>query len=102
MGPINSTFSRKIQNYHHHGTPELRNAKNEIQSISDLHRSKRIPSNFDEEISLIKEKFKKADYPLRFINSVINKFQKGKDHEDESFKTPLDRFVWNYQTFHIH
>ena len=41
----------------------------------DLHRSKRI-SNFDEEFTLIKETFMKADYPLRFINSVVNEFQK--------------------------
>ena len=33
----------------------------------DLHRSKRISSNFDEEITLIKEKFIKADYPLRSL-----------------------------------
>ena len=38
----------------------------------DLHRSKRISSNFDKEIPLIKGKFIKADYPFRFINSVIN------------------------------
>ena len=48
----------------------------------DLHRSKRISSNFDEEIPLIKEKFMKADYPLRFINSVVNEFQKGKECRD--------------------
>ena len=42
----------------------------------DLHRSKRISSNFDKEISLIKEKFMKADHPLRFMNSVVNEFQK--------------------------
>ena len=45
----------------------------------DLHHSKRISSNFDEEIPLIKEKFMKADYPLLFINSVVNEFQKGKE-----------------------
>ena len=49
----------------------------------DLCRSKRIPSNFDEEIPLIKEKFMRADYPLRFINSVINQFQKGKECGDK-------------------
>ena len=27
----------------------------------------------------------KADYPLRFINSVVNEFQKGKECADESF-----------------
>ena len=27
----------------------------------------------------------KADYPLCFINSVVNEFQKGKECGDESF-----------------
>ena len=34
---------------------------------------------------MIKEKFVKADYPLRFVNSVVNEFQKGKEYGDESF-----------------
>ena len=54
----------------------------------DLNRSKRISSNFEEEIPLIKEKFRKADYQLRFINSVVNEFQKGKACGDESFIIP--------------
>lgn len=53
---------------------------NENTTSSDLHRSKRTLSNFDEEILLIIEKFIKVDYPLRFINSVNNEFQKGADH----------------------
>ena len=32
----------------------------------------------------------KVDYPLRFINSVINEFQSGKDHGDERFVIPRD------------
>ena len=55
-------------------------------------RSKRISQNFDEEIPLIKEKFLKADYPLRFINSVVNEFQKGKECGDESFIIPPSLF----------
>ena len=54
----------------------------------DLHRSERMSSNFDEEIPRIKEKIMKADCPLRFINSVINEFQKGKECGDESFLIP--------------
>ena len=42
----------------------------------DLHRTKRISSNFDEEIHVIKEKFKQVDHLLRFVNSAINEFQK--------------------------
>ena len=34
----------------------------------------------------------KADYSLRFINSVINVFQKGKDYGDESFIIPPNLF----------
>ena len=46
----------------------------------DLHCSKKISSNFDKEIPLIKKrKFMNAGYPLRFINHVINEFQKWKD-----------------------
>ena len=48
----------------------------------DLHFSKRISSNFDEENPLIKEKFV---FPMCFINSVVNEFQKGKEYGDERF-----------------
>ena len=34
----------------------------------------------------------KADYPLRFINSVANEFQKGKECGDESFIVPTSLF----------
>ena len=34
----------------------------------------------------------KADYPLYFINSVFNEFQKGKECGDESFITPPSWF----------
>ena len=44
----------------------------------NLHCSERISSNFDEEISLIKVKFMKADNPLHLINSVVNELQKVK------------------------
>ena len=91
---INSTFIGKKQNYLHHEPPKLQNAINEIQSMVkyNLHHSKRISSNFDEGIPLIKEKFMKADYPLRFINSVINEFQKGEECGDESFIIPASLF----------
>ena len=58
----------------------------------DLHRSKRISPNIDEKILLIKEMFMKADYPFRFINSVLNEFQKGKECGDENFIIPTSLF----------
>ena len=75
--------SGKTHIYLHHRTPKLQNAINEIQSRvilivqKECHQIKCHP--------LIKEKFMKTDYPLRFINSVINDFQKGKESGDESF-----------------
>ena len=66
-------------------TPKRYN-RNKING--DLYRSKGISSHFDEAIPLIKEKFIKADYPLRFIDSLINQFQKGKECEGESFIIP--------------
>ena len=86
---INSTFTRKTQNYLHHGPPK-RYKRNTING--DLHCSKRISSNFDEEITLIKEKFMNVDYPLHFINSIVNEFQKGKECGDESFIIPTSLF----------
>ena len=44
--------------------------------IGDLHRSKRISSNFNKEIHAIKQKYDKAGYPKRFISSIIKDFTK--------------------------
>ena len=41
----------------------------------DLHRSKRILSNFDMEVQIIKSKFKSVGYPLPFIDNVIRTFK---------------------------
>ena len=94
MLPINSTFIGKTQNYFHHGPSKLQNAIHEIQSMVkyNLHRFKRISSNFDEDIPLIKQKFMKADQPLRFIKGVVNEFQKSKECGYESFIIPTSLF----------
>jgi hypothetical protein len=42
---------------------------------NDLHRAKKISSDFKEEIKVIKEKYNKADYPPRFVDSVIKSFE---------------------------
>ena len=58
----------------------------------DIHLSKKISSNFDEIILLIIEKFIKAVYPLRFINSLNNEFQKCTYHGGENFIISPDLF----------
>ena len=39
---------------------------------TDLHQAGNIASNMKEEIQTIRKRFIKADYPLPFVNSVIN------------------------------
>ena len=88
-----------MQIYFYHEPPKLRNAINKIQSVVIfivqffiLH----CLLNMGEEIPLIKEKFVKADYPLRFIKSVVNELKKINNVE---MKFHLFEF---YKTFHIH
>ena len=54
--------------------------------VGDLHRSNRICSNFSEIKTFISHKYEKADYPKRFINSVIRQFQ------DRSNQSNIDDF----------
>ena len=58
----------------------------------DLHRSRKIASNFDIEIRAIKAKYNKAGYARRFIERVIRDFITPLD-KDESFIFPLNLFV---------
>ena len=55
----------------------------------DLHRAKRIATDFDNEIVQIKQKFLAANFPSRFINSVCNDFlNKDNNHENNDFIIP--------------
>ena len=58
--------------------------------IGDLHRSRRISSNFEKEFKVIKRKFRNADYPPKFLNSVIHQFFTPKNND--SFIIPPDLF----------
>ena len=54
--------------------------------VGDLHRSKRISIDFTKEKIIIKNKFKKVDFPTKFIDSVINHFEyneRNKDQQDD-------------------
>ena len=55
----------------------------------DLHRAKRISSDFETEKHEIKEKFKSAGFPLRFIESVLRNFE-NKQNEDITPGQPID------------
>ena len=47
--------------------------------LGDLHRAKVLYSYFVDEVEYIRKKYKKAGYPHRFIEHVINDFMKIKD-----------------------
>ena len=52
----------------------------------NLYRARKITSNMSKEVEEIKQKYLNADYPLKFINSVISQFktkQIEKEEEDE-------------------
>ena len=47
--------------------------------LGDLHRAKEISSYFVDEVEYIRKRYKKAGYPHRFIEHVINDFMKTQD-----------------------
>lgn len=53
----------------------------------NLHRAWMISSDFEAEVKIIKDKFKSAGYPEKFINSVIKSFREkiNKSQRTENF-----------------
>ena len=59
----------------------------------DLHRAKRIATDFEKEIVQIKEKFQAANFPSKFINSACNDFlNKDNNHKYIDFIIPPGLF----------
>ena len=59
---------------------------------TDLYRAKRIATNLDNELVIIKKKFLAANYPHRFINSVINTFVEKENTKEEEYLIPQNFF----------
>ena len=58
--------------------------------IGDLHRSKQLSTDFTKE-KKIKNKFKKVDFPTKYISSVIKSFEcneRNKDQQDDFIIPP--------------
>ena len=55
---------------------------------AELYRAKRISSNFTNEVTLISNKCKPLNYPIRFVNSVINEFIPAQTNKDIQFTIP--------------
>ena len=45
-----------------------------------MHRAKKIASNFDMEIKRVVNKYTVAEFPSRFVHSIIDNFDSGKDN----------------------
>ena len=60
---------------------------------------KRYPLNFQKEVKNIKEKFSKANFPLRFINSVVAQFNNSTYNNNERNKE--DEMIIPPQLFEI-
>ena len=55
----------------------------------DLHRAKKLSSNFNEEVLHLKQKYQNASYPVRFIESIIRDF-KDKNREEKEKESRKD------------
>ena len=67
--------------------------------LGELHRAKKIPSNFQKEVKNIKEKFTKANFPLRFMNRVKAQFNNSTYNNNE--RKEIDEMIIPSQLFEI-
>ena len=51
--------------------------------LRELHRAKKISSNFQKEVENVKEKFSEANLPLRFINVLVAQFNNNTHNDNE-------------------
>ena len=65
---------------------------------NDLHRSKKISSDFQKEIKAITQKYEKAGYPTRYIKSIVRDFQEKErireNREERAEQTEKDERVF--------
>ena len=55
-------------------------------TLVDLHQSKQISSNVDEEVQIIKSKFKSVGYLLLFMDKVIWAFEKANIDDQKNYQ----------------
>ena len=90
-GQYKTSVSRNKKIPTHWSTKIPKKMKRNIVT-NDLHRAKKICSDFEQELNIIREKYEKASYPQRFVESVIKSFKekqtkpKQKDDADEEQK----------------
>ena len=96
---INSTTIWKERKHPHH-VPKTSKRYRRNTINSNLCCLKTKFSGFDEEISLIKEKFKKAIYSLFLLTVKLVSLRRAKNVERKIYNSA--KIVWNYEIFHNH
>ena len=56
--------------------------------LRQLYRAKWISSNFKSKVTVIRNEFKSAGYPKRFVNSIIWEFNAVTENEESNFIIP--------------
>ena len=67
--------------------------------LGELKHAKKISSNFQKEVKKLKEKFSRANFPLRFINSVVVQFNKNMYNNKE--RNEENEMIFPPQLFEI-
>ena len=91
-GSVISSVHRKAEKLPVHWSSQVPKRYKRNAITGDLYRSIRITSDMDKETDYIKQKFIKADYPKRFINSVITDFNRKQEAKEETFIIPPELF----------
>ena len=91
-GTILTSVHRKVTKVTPHWTSSIPKRYKRNAIYGDLSRAYRISSNFQCEINIIRQKFLKASYPLRYINSVIKDF-KNKKNAVSTENDNIDEFI---------
>ena len=58
----------------------------------DLHHFTKIATDFQKEVTSVRKKFLKADYPIKFINRLINNFFHETESTEDSYIIQLNLF----------
>ena len=62
-----------------HWSSKIRVRYKRNPNSGDLHRAKQIASDSNKELKRIREKYRNAGFPLKFVNETICNFEKGKE-----------------------
>ena len=94
-GKVSTTVHRKPFKKPIHWSSRVPKRYKRNSITGELYRAKRISDDVEEEVKKIKDKFCKANYPKRFVESVINEFKKKEErsHEEEDESTLIPRIL---------